>query len=260
MLAMTSVLKLVTWNINGIRARLERVLEFLVSHQPDILCVQEIKSADKTFPFKALQKTGYEIAIHGQPGFNGVGLFTKTPATDIKTGLDEQARVIAGTVQGIRVINVYVPNGQKIGSPKHVYKLHWLDELESFLDQEREQYTDFILTGDFNVAPADIDMAHPDKWKGKIPSDPVVRSKLQRFIDRFNLTDLHRLHAPGPGIYTWWDFRTRGFEWNDGIRIDLILGTPGLTRRCVNTWSDIDERGRKRPSDHIPVLTRLLAS
>lgn len=255
---MGTTIKLVTWNINGIRARLNRVLEFIDANQPDILCVQELKSAHKTFPFMALEETGYKATIHGQPAWNGVGLFTKSPVTDVRVGLDEQARVIAGTTCGVRVVNVYVPNGQKIGSEKHAYKLDWLDKLSAFLDQERATYTDFVLTGDFNVAPEDIDVAHPEEWVGKILCDPAARAKLQDLNERFGLTDLHRLHAPGPGVYTWWDYRTSGFNWNDGVRIDHILATPGVRTRCVNTWVDLAERGREKPSDHTPVLTRLL--
>ena len=253
---MSHTIKLVTWNINGIRARLERVVDFLKNHQPDILCVQELKSAHETFPYMALQETGYTVAIHGQPAWNGVGLFTRTPTVDVRVGLDAQSRVIAGTVQGVRVVNVYVPNGQKIGSPKHTYKLEWLDHLETFL--EEEAHGDFILTGDFNVAPHDIDVAHPEEWVGKILCDPAARKKLQTLSERFKLTDLHRLHAPGPGVYTWWDYRTSGFNWNDGVRIDHILATPGLAERCVHTWVNLEERARERPSDHAPVMTRLI--
>jgi len=254
---MSTAIKLVTWNINGIRARLDRVLAFLDVHQPDILCVQELKSAHETFPYMDIQETGYSATIHGQRSWNGVAFFTRAPPEDVRVGLDAEARVIAGTVCGVRVVNVYVPNGQKIGSEKHAYKLDWLNQLSTFLDQEREQHTDFVLTGDFNVAPESLDVAHPEEWTGKILSDPAARARLQAISQRFRLVDLHRLHAPGPGVYTWWDYRSGSFEWNDGVRIDHILATPGLTRRCTYAWVDLTERGRERPSDHAPVLTRL---
>lgn len=205
-----------------------------------------------------VEESGYSATIHGQRSWNGVGFFTKSPPINVRVGLDKEARVIAGTVSGVRVINVYVPNGQRIGSPKHAYKLDWLKKLTFFLEQERKAHTDFVLTGDFNVAPKGIDVAHPEEWSGKILCDPAARALLQETCLRFSLTDLHRLHAPGPGVYTWWDYRSRGFYWNDGVRIDFILATPGLATRCVHTWVDLVERGRDRPSDHAPVLTRLL--
>ena len=257
---MSAPIKLVTWNINGIRARLDRVLTFLTNHQPDILCVQELKSAHETFPFIQVQESGYSATIYGQRTWNGVAFFTKDPPQDVRVGLDEEARVIAATMCGVRVVNVYVPNGQRIGSEKHAYKLAWLDQLGAFLEQERSDHTDFILTGDFNVAPESIDVAHPEEWTGKILCDPAARAKLQDLNERFGLTDLHRLHTPGPGVYTWWDYRSSGFDWNDGVRIDHILGTPGVKSRCVHTWVDLAERSRERPSDHAPVLTRLLAT
>ena len=257
---MASTLKFCTWNVNSARARLERIVAFLAAHKPDIVCLQEIKSTHDTFPFDTVRKAGYESVICGQPTYNGVALLARMEAQDVRTGLDNEARVIAGTLHDLRVVNVYVPNGQKIGTPKHAYKLRWLDQLRAFLDEEKSQYKEFILTGDFNVAPCDVDVGHPEEWAGTVLCDPEARARLDRLIERFRLVDVLRKHAPGPGVYTWWDYRSRGFEWNDGVRIDHILATPRLARRCVQAWVDVAERGRERPSDHVPVLTRLLAA
>ncbi len=256
---MASTLKFCTWNVNSARARLKRILAFLTAHKPDIVCLQEIKSTHDTFPFDTLRDAGYEAVICGQPTYNGVALLTKEVVQNVRTGLDNEARVIAGTVHDVRVVNVYVPNGQKIGTPKHAYKLRWLNELSTFLAEEKKEHAEFILTGDFNVAPGDLDVAHPDAWEGTVLCDPEARERLANLIEQFRLVDVLRVHVPGPGVYTWWDYRSRGFEWNDGVRIDHILATPSLARRCVHAWVDIEERGRERPSDHAPVLTRLLA-
>ena len=248
---------LVTWNVNSARARIVRILDFLERHSPDIVCLQEIKATHETFPFDAIREVGYQSWIHGQPSYNGVGFLTRESVEDIRTGLDNEARVIAGSIHGLRVINVYVPNGRSIGTPKHAYKLRWLDALAEFLDIEQEKYREFILTGDFNVAFNDLDAAHPDNWRESVLCDPEACEKLDVLRKKFSLSDILRKHAPGPGVYTWWDFRTRGFEWNDGVRIDHILSTPHIASLSASAWVDVEERDMDRPSDHAPVLMRL---
>ncbi len=250
-------LKIVTWNVNSARARLVRIIEFLHRHSPDVVCLQEVKATLETFPFTEIKDAGYQSVIHGQPSYNGVAILAKEPVDEIRTGLDNEARVIAGTVHGLRVINVYVPNGRRIGTPKHAYKLRWLDTLHKFLEVERQRHKQFVLTGDFNVAFSASDVAHPDNWKDSVLCDPAALEKLNKIVRRFDLEDILRKHAPGPGVYTWWDFRTRGFDWNDGVRIDHILTTPRITDLTTNAWVDIDERDLERPSDHAPVLMRL---
>ncbi len=254
---MSLPIKLVTWNVNSARARLVRILDFLERHDPDIVCLQEIKATQETFPFSAIEEAGYQAFIHGQPSYNGVAILAREMVEDIRTGLDNEARVISGSVHNLRVVNVYVPNGRRIGMPKHAYKLRWLDTLRKFLDVEREKYKEFILTGDFNVAFDDLDVAHPDNWRDSVLCDPAAREKLNILMDQFSLSDLLRRYARGPGVYTWWDFRTRGFEWNDGVRIDHVLATPDISELSSNAWVDIEERDLERPSDHAPVLMRL---
>ena len=253
-------LKIVTWNVNSARARIQRITSFLAAHRPDVVCLQEIKATEQTFPFGALRSVGYKASIFGQRAYNGVALLAQASASDIDVGLDEEARVIAGSLFGVRFINVYVPNGQHIGSTKHQYKLRFFDALGDFLGEQQARHGAFVVVGDFNVAPAAVDIAHPEAWEGTVLSDPLARGKLQDLVDRFHLVDVMRKHAPGPGVYTWWDYRSRAFNWNDGVRIDHILATPPLASQTVHAWVDVEERGRERPSDHAPVLARMLTS
>jgi len=255
---MQSPIKCVTWNVNSVRARTERILAFLDAHQPDIACLQEIKCTESKFPFALLQERGYQAAVFGQPAYNGVAILASEHPTDVQIGLDGEARVIAGTALGVRWINVYVPNGQRVGAEKYEYKLRWLKHLRRFLVDQMKVVKDFVLMGDFNVILDDIDTAHPDKWEGTVLCDPITRERLATIQERWKLVDVLRKHAPGPGVYTWWDYRSRGFEWNDGVRIDHILATPGIAARSVNAWVDVEERGQERPSDHAPVLARIL--
>ncbi len=254
---MSHPVKIVTWNVNSARARLVRILDFLERHSPDVVCLQEIKATQETFPYAEIEEAGYQAFIHGQPSYNGVAILARGVVDEIRTGLDNEARVIACSVHNLRIVNIYVPNGRRIGVPKHAYKLRWLDRLRKFLNAEREKHKEFILTGDFNIAFDDLDVAHPDSWRDSVLCDPEARKKLDTFMNKFALSDLLRKHAKGPGIYTWWDFRTRGFEWNDGVRIDHILATPKLSKLSRNSWVDVEERDLERPSDHAPVLTRL---
>ncbi len=257
---MDSPIKCVTWNVNSARARYERMAAFLTAHQPDVVCLQEVKCTAAVFPFSDLMDLGYEAALFGQRTYNGVAILSREQVSQVDTGLDQEARVIAGTALGVRWINVYVPNGQRVGSAKYQYKLAWLAQLESFLLEQQARHGDFVLVGDFNVIFDDLDAAHPDAWEGTVLCDPATRGKVEKIRQRLGLVDILRKHAPGPGVYTWWDYRSSGFEWNDGVRIDHILMTPGLASRSVNAWVDAAERGRERPSDHAPVLARLLLS
>ncbi len=257
---MPNSVKFVTWNVNSARARIERILKFLERHSPDIVCLQEIKATEETFPFDQIHELGYQSYIYGQPSYNGVALLTREPVEDIESGFDNEARVIAGTVNRMRVINVYVPNGRKIGTPKHAYKLQWLDALDQFLEHQYEEHREFILAGDLNVALNDIDVAHPDSWRDSVLCDPAARVKMEAIMKKFSLRNILRKHMPSPGIYTWWDFRTRGFDWNDGVCIDYVLGTPSISHSSTNAWVDVMERDLERPSDHAPVLARFNAS
>ena len=257
---MVHSMKIVSWNVNSVRARLPHVTALLSRQQPDVVCIQEVKSAEQTFPFDQIRELDYQVALHGERTYNGVAILSRSPLKDVVRGLDDQdqARVIAATCHDTRIVNVYVPNGARIGSDKHAYKLRWLDALVECLDRERADYGEFVLVGDFNVVPGPIDAAHPDQWEGHILFDPKARDKLEAIVRRYSLEDLHRKHAPGPGEYTWWDYRNDGYARNDGLRIDFTFATPTLAAACTNAWVDLEERARERPSDHAPVLFRLL--
>ena len=257
---MVSPLKFATWNVNGIRARHDRMLAFLEAHQPDLVGLQELKCVEEHFPLQAVEELGYQAAIHGQKSWNGVAILSRAPASDVDVGLDEQSRAIAATVHGVRWINLYVPNGSKVGADKYHYKLRWLDALEDFLTEQQASHGDFVVMGDFNIILHDYDACRPDAWESVVICDPVTRRRLEAIMERFGLTDIIRRFHPGPGIYTWWDYVTSGFEWNNGVRIDHILATPSVTERIVNAWVNVDERGEEKPSDHVPVLARMLTN
>ncbi len=250
-------LKVATWNVNSVRARLDRVVGWLERHRPDVVLVQEVKATDETFPWDAVRQGGYEVSLFGQPTYNGVALFHRAAASELETGFDDEARMLAATVSGIRFINVYVPNGQRPGSAKHAYKTEWLATLRAFVSAQQERYGRVLVAGDFNVAPERIDVAHPEAWHESVLTDGASREGFEGLI-ALGLEDVFREHQPGPGQYTWWDYRTDGFAWNDGLRIDHLLASPALCRDSVSAWVDYAERAGERPSDHAPVLARFL--
>ena len=213
---MGSPIKCATWNVNSARARLGHITAFLSAHQPDVVCLQELKCTEADFPSGTLMELGFESVVHGQRTYNGVAILSRTRATEVDTGLDDEARVIAGTTLGVRWINVYVPNGRRVGSSKYDYKLRWLAQLEDFLVAQRSRHGEFVLMGDFNVILEDLDTAHPEDWKGTVLCDPATRAQVDRIRQRLALKDILRKYAPGPGVYTWWDYRNRGFQTNDG--------------------------------------------
>lgn len=251
-------MRIVSWNVNSVRARLDRLLAFLDRHEPDVVCLQELKVPDEDFPRKAVEAAGYRAAVHGQRTYNGVAILSRVEAGDVRAGmadgtLDEQARLIAATVEGIRVVNVYVPNGQTVGSDKWEYKLAWLERLRGWFERECRPEAPLVLCGDFNVAPDDRDAAQPADWADSVLCHDGARAALRRVTD-WGLVDTVRLHHVGPGPYTWWDYRMLAFPKGNGLRIDHILTTSGLAERCSAVWVDRDERKGTKPSDHAPVI------
>jgi exodeoxyribonuclease-3 len=254
-------IKLATWNVNSIRARIDRLMSWLERNQPDVMCLQELKVADDEFPVDELWSAGYDAAFHGQRTYNGVAILSRTPLTDVRVGLDggpeaDQARLIAATVAGLRVISVYVPNGQTVGSDKWDYKLRWLDRLAGHLGADHSPSAPLVLAGDFNVAPEDRDVAHPDKWRNSVLFHEEARKAFERLL-AWGLVDAIRLHHQGPGPYSWWDYRMLSFPKGDGLRIDHVLLTEPLAARCVGASIDRNERKGKLPSDHAPVMVEL---
>jgi exodeoxyribonuclease-3 len=248
----------VTWNVNSIRARLDRLLAFLARHSPDAVCLQELTVDDGQFPFVELRAAGYHAVVAGQKTYNGVAILAKEEPTDVLRGLDDgeddpQARLIAATVRGIRVASAYFPNGGEPTSPKYPYKLAWMRRLRRWLDRHVDPASPFVLGGDFNVAPEDLDIKNPAQWRDSVLANDEVRAALAE-IRGFGLVDVLRKHHPGEAIYSWWDYRMLGFPKNDGLRIDHLDATPALAARSEQSFVDREERKGKQASDHAPVF------
>jgi len=252
-------MKIVTWNVNSIRTRQARVEAWIAKHQPDVLCLQEIKVVDEDFPREGFESLGYHVETYGQKTYNGVALLSRKPLEDVVKGFgdpEEQRRLIAAVVDGVRVVNVYVPNGQALDSPKYPYKLEWLAELRTFLDDWAPHDDPVLVMGDFNVAPTDLDVHDPEVWKDKVLCSEPERDALAR-VCGWGLLDLYREHDEEGERYTWWDFRTLGFQRGAGLRIDLVLGSEAAAERCRGVVIERDERKGQKPSDHAPVTAWL---
>jgi exodeoxyribonuclease-3 len=250
-------MKIATWNVNSMNVRLPHVLEWLQSHEPDVLVLQEIKQLTEKFPAAALQEIGYHSIASGQKTYNGVAVVSKDPANDPVTDFpgfeDPQRRVLATTVDEVRIVNLYVPNGSEVGSEKYAYKLGWLGALRGFLEAELAQHDNLVVLGDFNIAPADADVFDPEKWGDAILCSPKEREALGKLID-LGLTDVFRKFEQAEGTFSWWDYRAAGFRRNAGLRIDLILTSDSMTKRCSASYVDKEPRAWERPSDHAPVV------
>ncbi len=237
--------------------RLPHVQEWLQNHEPDVLVLQEIKQLTEKFPADALLELGYHSIANGQKTYNGVAVVAKTPPTHPVLELpgfdDPQRRVLAVSLDGLRVVNLYVPNGSEVGSDKYAYKLNWLASLREFLDAELEQHDKLVVLGDFNIAPADADVYDPEKWGDAILCSPAEREALGKLLD-LGLTDVFRKFEHPEGTFSWWDYRAAGFRRNAGLRIDLILTSDSMTESCTASYVDKEPRAWDRPSDHAPVI------
>jgi exodeoxyribonuclease-3 len=251
-------LKLVTWNINSIRARQERVLAWVDANAPDVLCLQELKVTDEAFPVDDFHSRGYEVALAGQKTYNGVAILSRKPIADVTRGLaddadDPQARLIGGTIDGVRVLSVYAPNGGVVGGDKWDYKLRWLARLRGYLDRHCDPAHPLVVCGDYNVAPEPRDVHDPARWERQVLYHPDARAALKR-VCGFGLRDAYRIHHDEPGRYTWWDYRELSFPRDYGLRIDHALVTAPLAERCRAADIDREARKGKQPSDHAPVV------
>ncbi len=237
--------------------RQPHVVEWLQTHDPDVLVLQEIKQLTEKFPSEALQEIGYHSIASGQKTYNGVAAISKTALADTVTDFpdfeDPQRRVLACTTGDVRIIDLYVPNGSEVGSDKYEYKLGWLASLHKFLEAELEQHENLVVLGDFNIAPADADVYDPEKWGDAILCSPHERAALERLID-LGLTDVFRKFEQAESTFSWWDYRAAGFRRNAGLRIDLILTSDNMTKRCTASYVDKEPRAWERPSDHAPVI------
>lgn len=250
-------MKIATWNVNSLKVRLPQVLDWLASADPDVLVLQEIKQVTEAFPAEALAEAGYASIASGQKTYNGVAVISKRmptePVVDLPTFEDPQRRVLSVTVAGLRIVNLYVPNGAAVGSEKYAYKLRWLAALREYLAAELEAHEHVAVLGDFNIAPADEDVYDPEKWGEGILCSPDERAALSRLID-LGLTDVFRKFEQPDKTFSWWDYRAAMFRRNAGLRIDLILTSPALTGACRASYVDKEPRGWERPSDHAPVV------
>ncbi len=255
-------MKLVTWNVNSLNVRLPRLLAWLGTHSPDVVCLQETKLEDVKFPHDALRDAGYDAHFAGQKTYNGVALLVRNgvAVTDIVRGIpgyaDTQQRVIAGTVAGLRVICVYVPNGQSVDSDKYAYKLAWCEAARGYFADTVAAHESVAVGGDFNVAPDDRDVHDPAQWVGQVLVSAPERAAFQGFLDA-GLVDSFRLFDQPAGTFSWWDYRMLGFPKNHGMRIDHILLSKALAARCTASRIDRNERKGEKPSDHAPAYVEL---
>ncbi len=254
-------MKIATWNINSIRARVERLRRWLQREQPDVLCLQETKALPDQFPHEALREVGFHAAVHGQKTYNGVAILSRLEPQHVIMGMggadeDPQARLISAEICGVRILSAYFPNGRKVGTEEYSYKLEWMHRLRQFLENTSSPSDPLILTGDFNVATQDRDVAHPEEWRGSVLCHDSARGALNE-ISEWGLVDVFAQLHPDGGLYSWWDYRMLAFPKNHGLRIDHIFATRLLSERCTSARIDREERKKgevEKPSDHAPVL------
>ena len=246
-----------TWNVNSLRVRLPHLAEWLAANPVDVMALQETKLPDADFPAADLQALGWNSACSGQRTYNGVAILSRNPATDVVAGIpgfdDEQRRVLAVSLGSLRVIDVYVPNGQTVGSDKFAYKLRWFDALREYVAAELTRHPHLVVLGDFNVAPEDRDVHDPSAWEGSVHVSPPERAALQALLGA-GLTDCFRLFEQPEKSFSWWDYRMMAFRRNAGLRIDLILASNALVQKCGACHIDKAPRRLERPSDHTPVV------
>ena len=258
-------MKIVTWNINGVRARIDNLLTWLKESDPDIVCLQEIKTVDEGFPRFEIEALGYRVETHGQKGFNGVAILSKLPFDEVNRGLpgddtDEQARFIEGVFStsggALRVVSLYLPNGNPVGTEKFPYKLAWMKRLELWALERLALEEPLILAGDYNVIPEPIDAKNPEIWVNDALFQPETRQAFRRLINR-GFTEALRATTDAAGIYTFWDYQAGAWQKNNGIRIDHLLLSPEAANRLISTAVEKHVRAWEKPSDHVPTVAHL---
>lgn len=250
------MLKIATWNVNSLKIRLPQVLDWLLKEQPDLLALQETKLQDPDFPLEAITNAGYSVTYSGQKAYNGVAILSRHPVSEVLTdipGFDDPARRILGvTYQGIRVLNLYVPNGESVGSDKYRYKLKWLQHIQEHIALLKQKYPETIILGDFNIAPEALDVHEPMLWEGRVLCSEMERSSLQAIL-QLGFMDCFRKHS-SEKVFSWWDYRMNAFKRNMGLRIDHIFASMGMHDKCVRCYIDKAPRAHERPSDHALVV------
>lgn len=260
-------MRIVSWNVNSIRSRHQRVLAWLERHRPDVVLLQETKCSDPLLEVAghadAWRRLGYDVAHHGRDHWNGVAILSRVGLTEVRRGFPgvnrapyDEARSITATCGGIQVHSIYAPNGRALDDPHYLVKLVWLERLRTLVDVSRPT----VLAGDFNVAPVDVDIYDPIRWRRRTHASPPERAAIDALVD-LGLVDVTREHLVGPGVYTWWSYRPGQFESNRGLRIDLALCTPDVAARTDRVWIDVVERAEAgapgKPSDHAPLVVDL---
>ena len=251
-------MKLATWNVNSINVRLEHTLGWLKMTGTDVLCLQETKAVDENFPEDAFAEIGYNSVFMGEKSYNGVAILAKHEISNVQKNFpddkaDAPKRFIAADINGWHVVNTYIPNGTKLWSDKFDFKLDWLQRLRHYFDDCCDREDSVLLCGDFNVAMGDLDVWDVDRWEGKLHFSKPERAAMFN-VQQWGFTDVFRKLNPDSQEFSWWDFRTGGFEKGEGLRIDHIWTSPPLTQKCRKSWIDADPRGWERPSDHAPVV------
>jgi exodeoxyribonuclease-3 len=257
-----TTMKLATWNINSLNVRLPHVLEWLKTSPVDVLCLQELKLEDAKFPLEAIEDAGYHAVFNGQKTYNGVAILSRSKPEDVAKDMpgyaDEQKRVIAATIDGVRVVNVYIVNGQSLDSEKYQYKMAWLTALRGYMANAIAEFGDVALLGDYNIAPEDRDVHDPKAWEGQVLVSVPERKHFEALI-ALGLVDSFRLFKQAEKSFTWWDYRMNGFKRNLGLRIDHILLTKNLAAETKGSVIDVEPRKLERPSDHTPVISTIRA-
>lgn len=256
-------LSVTTWNVNSIRARLDHVLTYLADHEPDVLCLQETKVEDRLFPRVPFMELGYQVTLSGGRALAGVATMTKNEPSEVHCGFrdgeaDKHPRVLNLVVDGVRIYNLYCPNGTEVGSDAYEYKLAWFERLRAELDAHHTPQESILVVGDFNVAPDARDLWDPESFEGRLLYTDRERGALARLVD-FGFTDCFRAHNDEGGHYTWFDYRTGGLARNEGMRIDHVYATTPMAERCVEVVHDLEPRSWDSPSDHVPVTARFRA-
>jgi exodeoxyribonuclease III len=254
-------MKIASWNVNSLNVRLPHLLEWLKIGQPDVLVLQETKQEDHKFPQAEIEAAGYHVLFDGQKTYNGVAILSKTDITDVQKGIpgfaDEQKRALAATINGVRIIDLYVVNGQSVGSEKYDYKLRWFEAMHNWVQDELTRHPKLVVLGDFNIAPDERDVHDPVLWnEDSILTSTQERAVLQRLLG-LGLHDSFRLHSDEAGVFSWWDYRMAGFRRNLGLRIDLVLVSDALKEQAKASGIEREPRTWERPSDHAPVWVQI---
>lgn len=253
-------MKIATWNVNSLKVRLPQVLQWLTDNPVDVLCLQETKLTDDKFPLDDFEKAGYQVVFSGQKTYNGVAIVSKYPISEVVKNnprfADEQQRIIAATIEGVRIVCAYIPNGQAVGSDKYQYKLNWLNALHDWLADELKTHESLALLGDYNIAPEDRDVHDPVAWKDQVLVSEPEREQFRRLLE-LGFKDSFRMFEQADKLYSWWDYRMMAFRRNMGLRIDHILLSPPLAARCTGCVIDKVPRKWEQPSDHTPVIATI---